>query len=304
MSLQVIGDRWLANKSVNTARHYHTWLRQFASFRGIPATAESAAQHMLILGETAMRCAIADWKTALFNRGLASGSVAVAVRSIVAIARECRRAGLITWTLDGLCPKVQSRTDMSGPLRVDVEAVMGHVEALAESGDRRAIRDSAIIRLLYVAALNRGAVIGITVEDLRIDDGRGPCILVRRRQLDEQRPTAISYATASAITRLLRILGRARGPLFTRMDKASAGTMKPLTGEGLRRMVEARRKQAGVRRRIRPHGLRHSAIAEIAEHGSPAKLLAISGWKSLHEARIYSNKDRARRDSMSAVELA
>jgi integrase/recombinase XerC len=77
---------------------------------------------------------------------------------------------------------------------------------------------------------------------------------------------------AAAVRAWLVVRGPDPGPLFIRLDKASDPTRADrLTTRSLRNIIPALGHRAGLRRRVRPHGLRHEAITAALDKGVPVR---------------------------------
>jgi integrase/recombinase XerC len=71
---------------------------------------------------------------------------------------------------------------------------------------------------------------------------------------------------------LLAIRRDAPGPVFIRLDRNSdAVIMGRLTTRSVRNIIPALGHRAGLRRRVRPHGLRHEAITAALDKGLPIR---------------------------------
>jgi integrase len=60
-----------------------------------------------------------------------------------------------------------------------------------------------------------------------------------------------------------------------------------LSGESVRRILNGWVMKAGIKTRVRPHGLPHSAATEVARLGSLDELMSLGGWKSFSAAQVY-----------------
>ena len=89
--------------------------------------------------------------------------------------------------------------DRSGPQRFEVEQIVAHVDARAAQGNATAVRDAAILRLLYVAALRRGEVCGLRVQDVELDHEDGPRVFPRRKGKREREPVLVGRKTGAAL---------------------------------------------------------------------------------------------------------
>jgi integrase/recombinase XerC len=304
---QQIIARWLAGLSASAVRSYTRAMRSFCDWAmtGSDASPERALQLLCDAGCGPAHSMVMEWRDHLLQTGLSSGSVACQVVGISSLLKACRRAGLIGWRLEQVQPKIERRCDRSGPRRGDVERLVEHLDALAELGKGRAVRDAAIVRLLYVCAMRRGEVCGLQIEHVQLEHADGPVILAKRKGGKEQQAVLVSGKCADALRRWIEIRGTEAGPLFARLDRARGGLAEQaITGEGIRRMLIARAGEAGIKGRIRPHGLRHSAATQVASCASLGTLMAVGGWKSLSAAQNYIDKQQVeRKRGLSILEL-
>jgi len=136
------------------------------------------------------------WPTAqhLLERGLAPATVnrrLAALRSLVALARTL---GLVGWTLEVGSVKAERYRDTRGPGVAAVRRLLAAVEGRV---DPKALRDRAILRLLFDLGLRRAEVVGFDLEhlDLAAGTARAP-----RRGDWWRRSTGVSYRRARSAT--------------------------------------------------------------------------------------------------------
>lgn len=297
-------SRWLAALSPSAVRSYRRALRAFSAWAlaDIDAPPERALQLLCDAGCGPAHSLVTEWRDHLLEDGLSSGTVACRVAAISSLLRCCRRAGLIAWQLEDVAPRIERRCDRSGPRRAEVERLVEHLDALADACDQRAVRDAAIVRLLFTAAMRRGEVSGLLVEHVQLDHADGPCVLAKRKGCTERQPLLISERCAVAVRRWIAVRGDAPGALFPRLDRArGADGGGAISGEAIRCMLRTRAAEAGIRSTIRPHGLRHAAATIVAGSGSLATLMAVGGWKSLSAAQNYLDRQQAERKRGLAI---
>lgn len=294
--------RWLAAVSDDARRAYARALSTFTTWAMPDATDPEAGLRLLCeAGAGGAHELLAAHRDHLLER-LAPGSVAGAVSAIASLLKCCRRAGLIAFGIEGIAPRRERVQDRRGPRRADVERLLGHVDELAAQGDRRAVRDAALLRLLYNCAMRRGEVAGLRLEDANLDAPDGATVSPRRKGAKTRQPLGVSERTATAIAAWLAIRGTESGALFHRLDRA--GERDHLSGEAIRHLLQARAKEARVKAPCRPHGLRHSSASELARRGSLDELMSLGGWRSLSAASAYLDKrDENRRRALALVDL-
>lgn len=283
--------RWLASVSADARRAYARALRRFTEW-AIPDAADPQEGLRLLCeaGAGGAHELLTAWRDHLLET-LAPGTTAGAVSAIASLLRCCRRVGLIVFSIEGVAPKREKVQDRRGPRRADVERLVEHIDALGETGDCRAIRDAAIVRLLYVGALRRCEVTELRLEDVDIAAGT---VSPRRKGYRARKSLSVSPKTLVALRAWLAVRGAEDGALFHRMDRADH--RDHLTGESIRHMLKTRAKEAGVKVPCRPHGMRHSAATQVAscaslstlkEVGGLGMFMAVGGWRSLTAAQDY-----------------
>jgi site-specific recombinase XerD len=136
------------------------------------------------------------------------------------------------------------------------------------------VRDAAIIRILFDCGLRRAEVAGLTLsQGLDLTDGLLHVMGKGRRP----RPIPYSLKTADALHRYLR--ARPHHPLAD-LDALWLGTHAPLSGDGIRQMLERRCDLADIEH-LNPHRFRHTSVDMSLEAGlSEGDAMRIYGWQS------------------------
>ena len=298
---QTIVRRWLDAKSPSARRTYAAALRLFASWAIEQTDVEPhvALRVLCEAGPGAAHSMAERWRDSMLAAGLSTGTVAGRCAALSSLVGCCRRAGLVSWSLEGIAPRVEQRHDRSGPRRHEVQRLVEFVDAQAAAGDRQAVRDAAVIRLLFCAGLRRAEATQLRLEDVDLAAGT---VSPRRKGKRERNRVSITAGTVEAIRRWVQVRGDAAGWLFVRTDRADES--RPLSGESVRRLLRSWAAHAGVRATIRPHGLRHSGATEVAARGSLAALMSYGGWSSMTSASRYLDKrEQHRVEALELVEL-
>lgn len=297
--------RWLDSKSSSARRTYARALRRFAAWalEDGEATPESGMQVLVQAGVGPAHSMVERWRDELLASGMAPGSVAALITGLASLVRCCRRAGLCDWVLEGVAPRNERRHDRSGPRRGDVERLVAYVDDFAETGrgrrQRQAVRDAALIRLLYSAGLRRNEVSKLRLSDVDFD---APAVRPLRKGRRERNLVTVSPGTAAALRRWVELRGSEPGWLFLRTDRDD--TSACLSGESVRRLLLVWAKRAGLRGAVRPHGLRHSGATEVAARGTLASLMAYGDWRSMSSASQYLDKrEEERAAALEVVDL-
>lgn len=281
---------FLAGRSPATLRAYGRDLADFAAFCGLPS-ADDAAARLLAAGQGGANELALAYRNHLFGRELAPATVnrrLAALRSLVKLARTL---GLVIWGLEVAGLRSEPYRDTRGP---GAPAYRRLLARLAGDGRPKALRDTAILRLLFDLGLRRVEVCRL---DLADHDADGPAVMVLGKGRHEKARLALPPATAAAVA-----AWRAARPdadttaLFVRLDRAGKGGR--LDGRSVYRVVRALGEAEGVR--ARPHGLRHSAITAALDafNGDVRKVARFSRHKNLNTLTRY---DDNRRDDAGEV---
>lgn len=166
---------------------------------------------------------------------------------------------------------------MAGNVRrkkfLEEQDVLALVEATA--GERFALRDRALLGLIYAGGLRVGEVARLHVEELLIDDG-GVVVVGKR-----WRPRFVPVAAPVLDWLREYLVGIQAGPIFT---AAHGG---PMSARLMRKVLD---KYAGRVRlpKISPHTLRHSCASHMLARGMYLpELSRFLGHKKLSTTTVY-----------------
>lgn len=252
-------EQWMSSCGVTTRRNYTNALRKFAIWATSDPSAdpEDATKILVEAGHVAARVLVVKWRDEQLKEGLATGTVACHCSAVSSLLGRCRRAGLISWTIDRIAPRVVKRREGAPPKRDTVETLVEFVDHAAASGNAQAVRDAAIIRLLFSCGLRRNEALQVRMEDL---DFATNTLATRRKGKKDREPVKLTEKTVDAIRRWLLLRGDSSGWLFFRTERDDAS--KALTGESVRRLLRVWATRAGIKTTIRPDALRVSAATE------------------------------------------
>ncbi len=147
-----------------------------------------------------------------------------------------------------------------------------------------AARDQAMLEMFYAGALRVSEIIGVKLEDLKLDLGYA---LVRGKG-DKERIVPLGKSSLEA---LAVYLGKPRSVL-------AGGTSSPLVflGRGARKLTRQRVWQmvgtasAGSGRKASPHMLRHSCATHMVENGADLRTVqTILGHADISTTQIYTH---------------
>lgn len=135
-----------------------------------------------------------------------------------------------------------------------------------------ACRDAAIISTLWASGMRRSELARLAVHDLDLD---GMNVLIRTSKTGRPRRAPLDER---AVQHLLRYLAkRAQYPVDAG-DSLFVGKRGPLTGDGIRLMIQRRRAKAGVD--VSAHALRRGwTVHSLGKRGiSQASVMTAAGW--------------------------
>jgi len=148
------------------------------------------------------------------------------------------------------------------PQVLEVEQVVALLDA-PRGEDAMAVRDRAIMELLYAAGLRVSEAAHLTLDGL----------MLARRQVrvvgkgDKTRDVPIHARCAAALEAWLAVRGTLPGAGATpRVFLGARG--RPLSDRGIRRLVDHAALAAGTGRPVHPHELRHSFATHLLDHGT------------------------------------
>jgi len=167
----------------------------------------------------------------------------------------------------------------------EISTMLDHA-ALAAAHPQRdgvALRDDAILELLYAAGLRVSELTDLRVEDVSLEEGR---VLVRGKG-DKERVVPIGVAAVRALKVYLEqgrpeLVRGSRKPDATRLFLSVRG--QGLTRQWIWHMVKAADSHAS------PHMLRHSCATHMVEHGADLRTVqTLLGHADIATTQVYTH---------------
>jgi integrase/recombinase XerC len=288
---------FLAGRSPPTLRAYRRDLADFAAFAGGGGPADAAGL-LLARGQGGANALALAYRADLLARGLSPATVnrrLAALRSLVKLARTL---GQVAWALDVEGVRAQGYRDTRGPGQ---DGFLRLLAQLAGRTDAKALRDRALLRLLYDLGLRRKEAVGLDAGD--VDLRAGTAAVLGQGRAPKERLTLPGPTRAALSAWLVAHPLRGPGglppatPFFVALDPAHRGHR--LTGDAVSKVVRGLGAAAGLV--TRPHGLRHAAIRRVLDltHGD---LRSTQRFSRHRDVRVIERYDDCRRDR--AGELA
>ncbi len=286
---------WLDGRNERTRRVYAQDVDDFRKFVGAE-TIDAAAEMLLGRGHGAANGVALSYRAHLKERRLSASTInrhLASLRSLVSLARTL---GIVPWTLDVANLKAETYRDTRGPGRVGFRSML---QVLIARPDPKARRDLALVRLLHDLGLRRAEAVGLDLEHLDIDGSR---MSVLRKGKTQQVWLTLPAPTLTALKDWLDVRGDEPGALFVGFRGAGKG--KRLSGGGLYRVIRSIGREAGVR--VRPHGLRHTAITEAVKAAqangmSLEEVLDFSGHADVRTLMVYRDRERNVQGRLAAL---
>ena len=169
--------------------------------------------------------------------------------------------------------------------KTEIDSMLAAVNRQSDSkiGPAMALRDRAMLEVLYAAGLRVSELINLKLEDLKLELGHA---LVRGKG-DKERIVPLGRAAQEAIRaylnngRQLLLNGRMSPILFVRRGGG------PLTRQRVWQMV---RSASASTRRASPHTLRHSCATHMVENGADLRTVqTILGHADISTSQVYTH---------------
>ena len=266
--------------SSNTRQAYQRDLRYF--FASLP---EASARQ---LGGLAPRD-VELFLRSLRQRGL---SVASAARALAAVKMFCRYLVIqnvlardVSASIDS--PKRWHRL----PTVLDDQAVRCLLEAPDAGQDCHALRDRAILILLYATGMRASELANLKVTDLNFNLG-----IVR--VLGKGAKERIVPAAEAALAAVGEYVEQYRPALLRDPGRKTlflSRTGRALAREDVFRIVRKYVRRAAVKGRVSPHTLRHSFATQLLTHGADLRSVQeMLGHADIATTQVYTHVDAAR----------
>uniref|UniRef100_UPI0035C9F73D site-specific tyrosine recombinase XerD n=1 Tax=uncultured Jatrophihabitans sp. TaxID=1610747 RepID=UPI0035C9F73D len=215
---------------------------------------------------------------------LSASSAARAVVAVRGLHRFALRDGLVD-------SDVASEVRPSAPPRrlpkaITVEDVERLLDAAGYAGTSLALRDRALLELLYGTGARISEAVGLDVDDLDLVDAT---VLLRGKGGKHRRVPVGSYAARAVSAYLVQ----ARPGLVA----AGTGTPRlflnarggPLSRQSAWTVLRTAADRAGLRADLSPHTLRHSFATHLMEGGADVRVVqALLGHAAVTTTQIYT----------------
>ena len=241
------------------------------------------------------RLDIRSWLSELDGRGLKRSTVARKLSAVRAFYRFLHRTDVVSYNPARLVRTPRKRRELPGYLtRGQAEVLFDSLEAYATADRPLAVRDRAIIEIVYSCGLRLAEVQGLDDGDL--DLRRGLVKVLGKG--DKERIVPVGTRAREALSDYLA----RRADVSNREPRTGPGRPLFISRRGTRisrrqiqRSVSAWLAWAAEGEKLSVHALRHTFATHMLDEG--ADLLAVKellGHSSLSTTRIYTHTSRER----------
>jgi integrase/recombinase XerD len=162
--------------------------------------------------------------------------------------------------------------------------------AKSADADGLAIRDHAILELLYAGGLRVGEIVALRVEDVHLDQGRAQV----RGKGDKERIVPLGRSAVEALERYLEVgrPGFVRGGLQRTGSSLQRALFLSVRGNALTRqwVWEMVRRASAAGSKASPHMLRHSCATHMVEHGADLRSVqTLLGHADIATTQVYTH---------------
>ena len=176
------------------------------------------------------------------------------------------------------------------PEVLSVEEVTAILESVnTATGDWRALRDRAILEILYGCGLRVSEACGLLISHVYLQEGFVRVV----GKGNKERLVPLGEMAADAFARYLEARPQAAEPAFDDVAFLNKNG-RPLSRVAIFNLVKQQALVAGVNKEIPPHPFRHSFATHLIENGADLRVVQeMLGHESILTTEIYTHIDTA-----------
>jgi len=266
--------------SPNTRSAYERDLRRFVAClqdEGPPKLSELTPRHV----EAFVR--------ALRRDGLSVASVA---RALAAVRMFCRYLVIERVLSRDVSASVEPPKKWHRlPTTLNDEAARALLEAPDADQDTHALRDRAILAVLYATGIRAGELAGLKVFDVNFNLS----VIRVLGKGSKERIVPIATEATDAIEDYLRHYRPSLARDESRKELFLSRTGRALAREDVFRIVRKYVRRAALRGNVTPHTLRHCFATELLAHGADLRSVQeMLGHADISTTQVYTHVDAAR----------
>jgi integrase/recombinase XerC len=295
MTPQALLDAFLSEgRNVCTRKAYTQDINDFRAFLQVKETHE-AVSFLLSLGVAQANAIATSYKNHLRQNGKSAATTNRRLDTLSSLTKLAAKVGLLSYQLSpDRLPREKYR-DTRGPGKEVVQQLLALLKE-SENEEKRA-RDIAIVRLLFDLALRQNEALSL---DLSHVNEKQKTISILGKGRTSRELLELPAPTYQALQEWISHRGTHAGPLFVSLDYSAPGHR--LTSAALKKILDKLGARLGVK--IRPHGLRHSAITAALELRGVREVQQFSRHKDLNVLCVYDdNRKNVRGQIASQIAL-
>lgn len=190
----------------------------------------------------------------------------------VDVVRGNPTAGVKTYKPDKKLPEIltQKETDL--------------LLSQPDVSDPKGCRDKAMFELLYATGIRVSELIGLNIEDINLDVGIIRCVSQKNERIIPLYDSAVKTVELYIKkVRAFTVFDDEENALFVNMNG------QRLTRQGFWKIIKFYTKQAGIKKDITPHTLRHSFATHLLENGAQLKdIQQMLGHSDISSTQVYA----------------
>jgi integrase/recombinase XerC len=293
-------ESFLSGRNARTLVAYRQDLEDFRAFVKAEDL-DQAARLLLSRGHGEANGLALDYKSSLLERGLQAATVNRRLAALRSLVKLSRTLGMVPWFLEVENVPAESYRDTRGPGKTGFAALLD--QAVQVRNRKKAVRDRAVLRLLYDLALRRGELVALDLGDVDLPSGT---VAILGKGRSQKELLTLPEPTKNVLAEWLETRGPEPGPLFVNLDRAGKGDGR-LTGNGLFKIVRGLGQRKGLK--VRPHGLRHSGITAACKAAQAngmdlEEVMDFSRHKSVRTLMVYRDRERNVQGQIAALVAA
>jgi integrase/recombinase XerC len=288
----------LNKRNPSTRQAYAKDLNDFFKITTGQEASQDAVLEFLHLERSVGVAVVLDYQAQLFAKGLTEATVNRRLAAVKNLCRLGRKLGICQFTLEEVKgEKVQSYRDTSGISPEEYRSVLAQCDLTTVNG----IRDYALLKLLWDNALRRNEVSQLNYGDF--DPLSRELAILGKGKGTQTEIIGLSPATTHALLNWTEAYQhiKKKAPLFVALDFQHRGHR--LTGDGIYKLVRRYCRQAGIKKTMSPHRIRHSSITAAldATDGNVRKVQKLSRHRQLDTLMKYD--DNRGKDQVELSEI-
>lgn len=170
------------------------------------------------------------------------------------------------------------------------EEVERMIEAIPDDGSEQALRDRAIVELLFSSGLRVSELVNLNRD--HINTKRREFMVRGKGQKD--RPVFVSKPAAEHVDTYLAARHDTLPPLFLSYSRNTqadmSGDYRRLSSRSIQRLVTKYAKLAGITKHVSPHTMRHSFATDLLMNGADIRSVqSMLGHSNISTTQVYTH---------------